>query len=277
MEIKQAAQALQVVFDKAVDSGIISRSAVEQGGKSALSAMDVISKARIPILSTDKDVIDFCRQYRLNEPQNIIRFFVESYYAQFSASVESIIDLQRENLDDVISRVDNARNYLLDALKQSNESSRRELLRDSVRESRSAISNLQRKIENYISEIRRIDDLPDWKYKLQAPMNSRKLKAQGALAKAAASSLCQAINLLESASAELGETANAVFEGYKQFMQDTVIPNARLMHDYDENKRQEYWLSMRKQLEANTILADVMEDISSDSIDIDEFDNIDFG
>lgn len=49
MEIKQAAQALQVVFDKAVDSGIISRSAVEQGGKSALSAMDVISKARIPI------------------------------------------------------------------------------------------------------------------------------------------------------------------------------------------------------------------------------------
>lgn len=73
MEIKQAAQALQVVFDKAVDSGILSRSAVEQGGKSALSAMDVISKARIPILSTDKDVIDFCRQYRLNEPQNIIR------------------------------------------------------------------------------------------------------------------------------------------------------------------------------------------------------------
>lgn len=277
MEVKQAAKALQVVLDKAVDSGVLSRSAVEKGGKSALSAMDVISSVRIPILSSDNDVIRFCKDYRLNEPQNIIRFFVESYYAQFSASIEAITNLQKENLDEVISKVDNARNYLLDALKQNNDTSKREMLRDSVRESRSAISNLQRKIENYISEVRRIDDLPDWKYKLQAPANLPKLKAQGVLAKAAAASLTQAINLLESASAELGETANSVFEGYKRFMQETVIPNAILMHDYDEKKPQEFWLGMRKQLEANKILADVMDDICSDSCDIDDYDNIDFG
>lgn len=277
MEVKQAAKALQVVLDKAVDSGVLSRSAVEKGGKSALSAMDVISSVRIPILSSDNDVIRFCKDYRLNEPQNIIRFFVESYYAQFSASIEAITNLQKENLDEVISKVDNARNYLLDALKQNNDTSKREMLRDSVRESRSAISNLQRKIENYISEVRRIDDLPDWKYKLQAPANLPKLKAQGVLAKAAAASLTQAINLLESASAELGETANSVFEGYKRFMQETVIPNAMLMHDYDEKKPQEFWLGMRKQLEANKILADVMDDICSDSCDIDDYDNIDFG
>ncbi len=52
MDVKQAAKALQVVLDKAVDSGILSRSAVEKGGASALSAMNVISKVRIPILST---------------------------------------------------------------------------------------------------------------------------------------------------------------------------------------------------------------------------------
>ena len=277
MEVKQAAKALQVVFDKAVDSGILSRSAVEKGGASALSAMNVISKVRIPILSSDSDVIRFCKDYRLNEPQNIIRFFVESYYAQFSASIEAITNLQKENLDEVISKVDNARNYLLDALKQNNDTSKREMLRDSVRESRSAISNLQRKIENYISEVRRIDELPDWKYKLLAPANLPKLKAQGVLAKAAAASLTQAINLLESASAELGETANSVFEGYKRFMQETVIPNSMLMHDYDEKKSQEFWLGMRKQLEANKILADVMDDICSDSCDIDDYDNIDFG
>lgn len=277
MEVKQAAKALQVVLDKAVDSGILSRSAVEKGGASALSAMDVISKVRIPILSSDSDVIRFCQDYRLNEPQNIIRFFAESYYAQFCASVDSISNLQKENLDDVISKVDNARNYLLDALNQANDSSRKEMLRDSVRESRSAISNLQRKITNYISEIRRIDDLSDWQYKLQAPINKKKLATQSVLAKAAVSSLYQAINLLESASAELGETANSVFEGYKQFMLETVIPNAMLMHDYDEDKRQEFWLGMRKQLEANKILADVMDDISSDYCDIDDYDNIDFG
>lgn len=60
MEVKQAAKALQVVLDKAVDSGILSRSAVEKGGASALSAMNVISKVRIPILSSDSDVIRFC-------------------------------------------------------------------------------------------------------------------------------------------------------------------------------------------------------------------------
>lgn len=60
MEVKQAAKALQVVLDKAVDSGILSRSAVEKGGASALSTMNVISKVRIPILSSDSDVIRFC-------------------------------------------------------------------------------------------------------------------------------------------------------------------------------------------------------------------------
>ncbi len=123
MEVKQAANALQVVLDKAVDSGILSRGAVEKGGASALSAMNVISKVRIPILSSDSDVIRFCQDYRLNEPQNIIRFFVESYYAQFCASVDSISNLQKENPDDVISKVDNARNYLLDALNQASENS----------------------------------------------------------------------------------------------------------------------------------------------------------
>lgn len=82
--------------------------------------------------------------------------------------------------------------------------------------------------KDFRSEIRRIDDLSDWQFKLHAPINKKKLSTQSVLAKAAVSSLYQAINLLESVSAELGETANSVFEGYKQFMQETIIPNAIL-------------------------------------------------
>lgn len=270
MDINKAAKALQLVTKEAVRSNILSDTAVRDGGWSALSTVVSLSSISIPITSSDERVRKFCKDYQLYKPENMIRFYVESFYAQFNATIDAVSNIQTENLNSVISRVDNARNYLLDALEQQNENTRREHLRDSVRESRAAIADLQLKIKNYITETRRIDDLPTWKYKLQAPQNVSRLKTLNALGKASMGSLFQAINILEAASAELGETANSVFKSYQSFMEDMIIPNSRLMHDYDEMKSAEFWLSMRQQLNANKQLALVMNDVYEDEMDIDD-------
>lgn len=229
-----------------------------------------MKKIQLPILTNDEDVKKYIKEFQLQNPENMIRFFIEVTFASFESTKESINDLKLLDLADCISFVNAAEGQIKDAM--NNKSDEKEELNEAKHNLDKAINELQKKIEIYIDGIRKIDSRSKWQFFLKSKVSLTDIDTNVGCAKYALEALITAIELQKYiATLKRSDVPSAVGSG-NQFIKKKILDGdtCSLMHAYDKNQQECFWLKIEHKcdnlIKDDNCLADYVA----------EYDNIDF-
>lgn len=134
----------------------------------------------------------FVEKFKLDDPQNLIKWLVDLHLAGIESINEGIANIRRDLLTSEITKISSVIEMIQDIDCFDNRDS---LLKTYSDELMRVISDIEGKISNYISEIDRIDNLPRYKFFLQANFNKSKVITSIQLAKAALKAYFEALNM----------------------------------------------------------------------------------
>lgn len=134
----------------------------------------------------------FVEKFKLDDPQNLIKWLVDLHLAGIESINEGIANIRRDLLTSEIAKISSVIEMIQDIDCFDNRDS---LLKTYSDELIRVISDIEGKISNYISEIDRIDNLPRYKFFLQANFNKSKVIISIQLAKAALKAYFEVLNI----------------------------------------------------------------------------------
>lgn len=232
--------------------------------------MEILEKIRIPIVSSNEDVLSYVEEFELTKPENFIRFLVGVAQAPAEIIGSGINELKEENLKECISTIrTQEENYLRRLKKNSNDF---DVIFDKLCE---ASNILEDKIKMYVSKIQRIDNLSKWEFRLK--VSTRDIDDSNYFAKIAVESYVRANNLYLIIASNSDESYQSRLDAYEDFIDNYLLKNGicRLMHAYDINQEEEFWLKIEELKKQVYYITDILNDINEEQEDFDE-DNIDF-
>lgn len=241
-----------------------------------------INFGTFPIYSNDKDVEAFINQNNLNDPEKLIKFLIEAYYAPFEAISSSLNDLKELDLINTISDFKAAKKNLVEATDSKNEEEKKQSLCNVKLSLNKAISALEDKIRFYINKTRAIDQMPPYKRILKSRTLLQDVDNYNDLSKKAITTFITAIGIKIVVFSELREQNN-VYENlndFEKFNNDLKADGSYLlMHNFDKNSDEEFWLTIHNKIssliEGHRTTTEKLEIILNENQDID-FDDVIF-
>lgn len=191
----------------------------------------------------------YIEEFQLNNPQKLIKWVVELQFA----GIESII-LQGEStrhdlLESEISKIKAITRNIIDLDEDDDFACYAKQYSDEIQK---VIADLEGKINTYISEIKRIDDLPRYKFFLQANFNKAKVISSVQRTHAALQAYFEALNVYVVLANERhgvkSSKKNNCLERSKNFIDSLEIS---LLLAYDKDKDAYFWnkANMLKKIE----------------------------
>lgn len=227
----------------------------------------VLERIRIPIITSNEDVAEYVNQFELSKPENFVRYLVEASYAPVESICNGINAIREENLDRYINGVKTCTNNYLIQLEDP---------KKILAQLEGIANNLESMISRYINAIKSIDNRSKWRFFIGAKSALTEIDSNVSLAKSAVASYVRASNLYIIIASQCGVNSQTRLNSYENFMDNILLSNGvcRLMHEYDVNQDDEFWLKMTELKEQ----AFVISEISNNMAESEEFDmeNIDF-
>ena len=208
--------------------------------------IDVNPSVKIPfeLLSTSKtkDIMPYVKEFRLDDPENMINFLIELHFSCFDSVNDGIGSIRGDLLDTTISAIESVKKLLKYA--EKNPSEKEEKLSECISKLSDAQSDLEMKIRRYVNEIEKVDNRTGMAFFVRAKVDIGKVDANVELATAALRSYIEAANLLAFIGVKKGvdvETFLDSTERYIESLRDNK--SISLMAAYDKMKDDTYWNS----------------------------------
>lgn len=235
-----------------------------------------ISDIKIPFMTNDENVKKVIEEFQLTNPENMIKFMVEGYFAQFECISEGFSELKEHDINRVTSKVRSMMTSYQTAMK--NEKLKDNIFSTILTNLDAAMEELTGKVFLYIEKIRNIDSSNRIIYFFKSSHNLKVVDTNNYCAKQAVEAIIQAMNLYVLIKDELNlniETQINVFNNFKDKM--LFGDSCKLMHDYDKESQTKYWLKLPNRLETVIDTADLLNEFIKSSEDEDlDYNNIEF-
>lgn len=193
----------------------------------------------------------FVEEFKLYNPQNLIKWLVNLHFVGIESINEGIANIRRDLLTSEITKISSVIEMIQDIDCFDNKDS---LLKTYSDELMRVISDIEGKISNYISEIDSIDNLPRYKFFLQANFNKSKVITSVQLAKAALQAYFEALNIQVIIANERHGINSLYQKNYLEkrfkFIESLKIS---LVYSYDKYKDKEFWDSSKLKGRINEI------------------------
>ena len=225
---------------------------------------------------TDEDlklVIPYIKEFGLDDPRNMMKYLVDLYFAGFESINDGIASVRNDLLSSTISRA----KAITDNIKTINVfDDKNGLTKKYMDQITEVIADLEEKIRNYSYEIKCIDDLPRYKFFLQANFNKSKVKHNIAFTKAAIQAYIESLYIYGILSNERinSQSDKSICNDYldrkREFLRSIKWA---LLLAYDFDKDNKFWDSESKLQEIDNIksMSDTIEQylIANNSCEID--------
>lgn len=188
-----------------------------------------------------KYLIPLIKEFKLDDPKNLVKFIVDLHFAGIESINDGINSIRRDLLTSEIKKI----SAVIDKIdNMTADDNRRELLKKYTDEIISVISDLEGKIDNYISEIREIDNLPSYLFKIKAVFNKSKVIAAIKMIKASMQAYIEALNIYVMLSNERDKEITAEYIDKKRQFFERI--KWSLLIAYDKDKDYDFWDSQKK-------------------------------
>ena len=258
---------------KAMD-GAVRAFASGLAGNSA--GMIDLSKIQIPYFTTDSDVLRIIKEFGLKDPQKMIRFMVEWHFENLQCIIDGFNEMKGNDLINSYSLIEGSKLTYEQAL--ANTEDKKYLLNTVTQNLNIGFSQLRNKAIYYINQIREIDNRSRITFFRNAKRDYNKVLADNKLAKAAIDVAVEAVNLNILISEEFGWGTDTVICAFEKFKKELLSEdNCMLMHDYDIDKKDEFWLKLPERLDNAINSAELLKEFIDNTEEEDyDFDSIEF-
>lgn len=238
--------------------------AVNKKAVAVISAKQVMS-VKIPIFTTDLDVIKFINEYNLNTPENMIRFFVELYFENLVYIADAFNELKELDQDKAISYIESAKNTYQQAKVSISKERKENLIANAQAELNKAIAILKSKVMHYIKEQRKIDGMNRLKRAFKANQIVRNIDSNNMLAKEAIRAVMTAVSLQFAIACEIenedyNRTITAPYDSFKTELLSNGNP--LFMYDYDKDYNDGFWMNLADMMNTVNTAAEITMDLS---------------
>ena len=122
-----------------------------------------LHEIKIPIITNDVEVAKFIAEYHLDNPENMINFFLDVSFAAVDNISSSVDDLKQIDLINSVSKIKSAENMY--KLASDNPKEKKQYLWSAQNKLFDATEELKNKILLYIDKTREIDNYSKYKFK----------------------------------------------------------------------------------------------------------------
>jgi len=221
------------------------------------------------------ELIPYVKEFQLDDPKNLIKWIVDIHFAGIESINTNIACIRRDLLSSEVSKIKAIRKKIIDVNESDDMYKITKLYTD---EMYNILSDLEGKINDYLSEIVEIDNLPRYKFFVKANFNKSKVTAAVQLSKAALQAYFEAIDIYAVVSNERKNNSvrDATFDDSIEFIDKLDIT---YFIAYDKNK-DTFWnkSEMKKKIENARKIKDLLNDfiVNEQEIEIDFDDDIIF-
>lgn len=235
----------------------------------------ILSNIRVPVLTDDEQVRKCVEKYNLNNPKNMIRFFVEASFATIEQIHDTYIASEEQKLQETISKIDSAKRKIIHGIDNPQE------MRDKFIAAQNAMfdvaAELEEKFKSYVEEIRVVDNMPKKQSFFKAHLLIKKVDSADQSAKKIIDALIKIIGIQTMVANQLGQNiSNSVVIPFQNFVQESILKGntCDLLHAYDSDKENEFWHRIPEKIDTVGVFPKQLEDFSSQFDEEDE--EIDF-
>ena len=213
----------------------------------------------------DKEVKEYIKLFNLQNPGNMIRFFVEGYVSTIEGCYENLNELKAENLQMVLGEIVSASRTIRMGI--DNPDMRDETLSYAQHDLSMASSKLERMLPGYIHKIGEINNRSRWRFFLRARTSLKDIDTNVSCAKQAVEGLNIAVRLQMLIAVQRNmEIGNSVTTPYLNFMKSTITGDVcNLLNAYDKDKQEGYWIRISKKIAMTEAVIDVFEKYRDDT------------
>ncbi len=190
-------------------------------------------------------------EFKLDNPKKLIDWLIDLHFDGIESINEGITSIRHDLLTTEIQKISSVI-YKFKDINHSDD--RNSLLKKYTDELIGVISDIEGKVKNYISEIERIDNLPKYKFFLQANFNKSKVTASVQLAKAALNAYFSALFIQTTISnvrhGAYSKKQHDYLEEKMNFIESLKIS---LVYAYDKDKDSQFWDSSKLKGRINKI------------------------
>ncbi|MGN0163653.1 MAG: hypothetical protein ACI4EA_08780 [Candidatus Ornithomonoglobus sp.] len=219
-------------------------------------AVSNIIGIKIPILTNDALVDQFINDHQLQDPEKMIKFFVEAFFKAFEAVHESIGDIKELDIGNTISKVNSAKSSFQIGI--DNPKFFEEKLNSAQEKLNDAIEELKTKIKIYAEKIRGIDNMSRFERMLKAHRLVTEITVYVKCARQAIDALIAAVNIQILIAERLDMNIKPLLKDFQVFANDYLFKNdiLALMSNYDIKRKDDFWLKTRARIKAIESLPD---------------------
>ena len=261
--IQTAVQVFQYLAEACSEGGMESadKSIINQ----ATDIVELIKKIRSPVATDDNEVEKYIKLFDLQNPGNMIRFFVEGYVSTIEGCYENLNELKAENLQMILGEIVSAARMIRMGI--DNPDMRDETLSYAQHDLSNASGKLERLLPGYIHKIGEIDNRSRWRFFLKARTSLSDIDTNVRCAKHAVEGLDIAVRLQMLIAVQRNmEIGNSVTTPYLNFMKSTVTGDVcKLLNAYDKDKQEGYWGRIPQKIETTEAVIDVFERYRDDT------------
>lgn len=234
-----------------------------------------INAIRVPFLTQDEDVKKAIQDFGLENPEKCARFIVEAFFAQFECINENVNQIKQNFFTDRIAKITTGKDLILSGLNnpmylENKLNAAHDLILQGTNEL------MMSTLKGCIEDIRKIDNRSAVGFFLKSKMSLSSLDQANHLAKDSIMALIDAYNLQTFIAAKLNLNIDHVHKKFDDFArQFSAEGNDRLLHAYDDEPAEEFWLKVPHTINCienkETLMLDYFEEIDEISDDNIEF------
>ncbi|MCM1186546.1 MAG: hypothetical protein NC251_10475 [Lachnoclostridium sp.] len=224
----------------------------------ASECQSIVSQVRIPILTNNKDVQKYVKEFGLEDPQKLARFFVEGFCASFENIQSAINGSQRRELEAVLGEVRGTKDAIITGI--NNPEYKQEYLIPAHSTILIACGKLEEWLRDYINEIEAIDQKSKWQFFLGAKGSLSKIDTNIFCAKKAVEALDITIRLQAIVMMQLNQKSTMVIKDHITSVK-SIFTDERcdLLNAYDKDKQNGYWWKILSKMEAWDNIGNVLD------------------
>ena len=250
IDFKRATKIVKYILPN-VDENALNKvtSIMKNDGNSSIN----IKNIKVPIITDDESIREYIKIFELDKPLNMIKFFVESYYANVECIADGIGCNQKTDFCNSVSYIKTAKRMFDRAMSNMKNSHKYEqLIIDAQNALDQGITQLEEKIFRvYIPEIRKIDNRGKLEFFLKAKASLSQIDINTELARESVKTIVSAVQLhMLIASASHDDIYDSVIRPFEEFKNNLLSSNnCTLMYDYDNEKERSFWTGIADQIE----------------------------
>lgn len=219
---------------------------------------------RIPMSTASKAAQEYIKEFELDKPENLARFFVEEYFASFENIMTAVNALKAENLITVLSKIETAKDEVEIGINDPVDG--RAALKQAQYDILNACNTLEGLLKSYIRQIKEIDQKNKWEFFIKSRGLLSTIDINVSCARETVSALDIAIRMQALIAMQLDQKSGAVIAKHIAFLENTLTETERnLLQAYDKNKGDAYWGQIPQKVESLKTVGAALEEYSAET------------